>query len=92
MQQPLCQKMLCFVGPGGVWTIKTNAQARHCPDCFTFNSPPKHRKLTDTRLARAEHKAVVTELLGEEETDSTEAEFLELVTTQDVSIQCGKIT
>ena len=59
---------------------------------FTFNSPPKHRKLTDTRLARAEHKAVVTELLGEEETDSTAAEFLKLVTTQDVSIQCGKIT
>ena len=62
------------------------------PIVFAFNSPPKQRKLSEARLARAEHKAVVGELLGERDPDSSEAEFLEPVTTQDVGIQCGKIT
>ena len=59
---------------------------------FSFNSPPKRRKLSEARLARAKHKAVVNELLGEKEADIAEAEFLEAVTTRDVGIQCGKTT
>ena len=43
---------------------------------FAFNLPPKWRKLSEARLARAEHKAVVAELLGEKEPDSSKAEFL----------------
>ena len=62
------------------------------PTVFAFNSPPKQRKLSEARLSRAEHKAVVGELLAEKEPDSSEAEFLEPVTTRDVGIQCGKIT
>ena len=62
------------------------------PTVFAFNSPPKRRKLSEARLSRAELKAVVDELLAEKEPDSSEAEFLEPVTTQDVGIQCGKIT
>ena len=84
--------MLCFVSFGGVWTIKANAQARRCPDCFSFNLPPKRGKLSEARLARAEHKAVVTELLGEKEADTAEAEFLERVTARDVGILCSKTT
>ena len=34
----------------------------------------------------------MTKLLDEKETDSTETGLLELVSTQDVSIQCGKVT
>ena len=48
---------------------------------IVFNLPPKHRRLSEARLARVEHKAVVNELLGEKEPDNTEAEFLEPVTT-----------
>ena len=59
---------------------------------LAFNSPPKHRKLSEARLGKAKHKAVVTELLGEKESDSTKAEYLKPVTTRDVGIQCGKIT
>ena len=73
--------MLCFISPGGIWTIKTNAQARRCPECFAFNSPPKRKKLSEARPARAEHKAVVGELLGEKGPDSSEAEFFEPITT-----------
>ena len=68
------------------------AQARHCPNCFAFNSPPKYRKLSEARLARPKHNAVVAELLGEKEPDRSEAEFLKPATTRDVGIQCGKIT
>ena len=60
---------------------RTGAQARRCPTVFAFNSPPKQRKLSEARLSRAEHKAVVGELLAEKEPDSSEAEFLEPVTT-----------
>ena len=45
------------------------------PTVFAFNSPPKQRKLSEARLSRAEHKAVVGELLGEKEPDSSEAEI-----------------
>ena len=62
------------------------------PTVFAFNLPPKRRKLSEARLSRAEHKAVVGELLAEKEPDSSKAEFLEPVTTRDVGIQCGKIT
>ena len=53
---------------------------------FAFNSPLKCRKLSEARLARAEHKAVVTELLGEKVSDSTKAVFLKPVTTQDIGM------
>ena len=46
------------------------------PTVFAFNSPSKCRKLSEARLAKAEHKAAVTEILGEKQSDSTEAEFL----------------
>ena len=64
-----------------------NHQARHCPNYFAFNSPPKCRKVSEARLARAEHKAVVAELLGEKEPDSTEDEFLNPVTTLEVKLK-----
>ena len=51
------------------------------PTVFAFNSPSKCRKSSETRLARAEHKAVVIELLGKKDPDSTEVEFLKPVTT-----------
>ena len=53
--------------PGGVWTIKVNVQARCYPNCLCLNSPPKRRKVSKVRLARAEPKAVVNELLGKKE-------------------------
>ena len=62
------------------------------PTVFAFNSPPKHRKLSEAKLARAEHKAVMTKLLGKKQSDSSEAEFLEPVNTRDIGIQCCKIT
>ena len=49
-------------------------------------------KLSEARLARAEYKAVVAELLGKKEPDSTKAEFHQPVTTQDINIQCGKMS
>ena len=58
-------------------TLKPDA----VPTVFAFNSPPKRRKLSEARLSRAEHNAVVGELLAEKEPDSSEAEFLEPVTT-----------
>ena len=65
------------VGPSRQTLLKLDA----IPTVFAFNSPPKRRKLSEARLSRAEHKAVVGELLGKKEPDSSEAEFLEPVST-----------
>ena len=51
------------------------------PTVFAFNSPPKCIKLSEAKLAKPEYKAVLTELLGEKELDSTKTEFLEPVAT-----------
>ena len=60
---------------------------------FAFNSPPKRRKLSEARQAKAQHKAVVNELLGDSIGESSEAEFTEpIIATRDIGIQCGKIT
>ena len=57
---------------------------------LTVFAPPKCRKLSESRLARAEHKAIVAENWVRK-TGSNKAEFLEPVTTQDVGIRCSKI-
>ena len=63
------------------------------PSVFAFNSPSKRRKLSEARQAKAQHKAVVNELLGDSTGESAEAEFIEpIITTQDIGVQCGKIT
>ena len=84
--------MLCLSVLEGFGPSRRKLKPDAVPTVFAFNSPPKRRKLSEARLSRAEHKAVVGELLAEKEPDSSEAEFLEPVTTRDVGIQCGKIT
>ena len=70
-------------------TLKPDA----VPTVFAFNSPPKHRKLSEARQAKAQHKAVVNELLDNSTGESAEAEFIEpIITTRDIGVQCGKIT
>ena len=66
-------------------TLKPDA----VPTVFAFNSPPKRRKLSEARQA----KAVVNELLGDSTGESAEAESIEpIITTRDIGVQCGKIT
>ena len=68
----------CYVSSvlGGFGPSRRTLKADAVLTVFAFNSPPKCRKLSEARLARAEHNTVVTELLGEKESDSTKAEFL----------------
>ena len=69
-------------------SLKTDA----VPTIFTFNSPPKRRKLSEARQAMAQHRAIVEELLDKGVgADSSNHEPVRPVTTQDVSIQCNKI-
>ena len=62
------------------------------PTIFAFNqSPPKRRKLSEARQAKAQHRVVVEELLEKAEVAScSSVEPLETATTRDVGIQCGK--
>ena len=70
-------------------TLKPDAM----PTVFAFNSPPKRRKLSEARQAKAQHKAVVNKLLGDSTGESAEAESIEpIITTRDIGVQCGKIT
>ena len=70
-------------------TLKPDA----VPTVFAFNSPPMRRKLSEARQAKAQHKAVVNELLGDSTGESAEAEFIEpIIITRDIDVQCGKIT
>ena len=58
------------------------------PTVFAFNSPPKRRKLSEVRQAKAQNKAIVNELLGDSTGESAEAEFLEpIITTRDIGVQ-----
>ena len=65
----------------------------HVLTIFTFNSPPKRRKLSEARQAKAQHRAIVEELfdkgVGD---DSSNHEPVRPVTTQDIGIQYNKIT
>ena len=70
-------------------TLKPDA----VPTIFTFNTPPKHWKLSKARQAKAQHRAIEKELLDEGDgAESSVHEPVRLVTTRDVGIQCGKIT
>ena len=51
------------------------------PTVFAFNSPPKRRKLSEVRQAKAQNKAVVNELLGDSTGESAGAEFLQPIIT-----------
>ena len=72
-------------------TLKPDA----VPTIFAFNSPPKRRKFSEARQAKAQHRAVVEELLEKEEVASCSSvgplESAAVVTTRDVGIQCGKL-
>ena len=61
------------------------------PTIFTFTSPPKCRKLSEARQAKAKHRDVMKELM---ENDATEAdsEPVHEATTRDVGTQCGKLS
>ena len=65
MQQPLCVET-CYVSSvlEGFGPSRQTLKLDVVPTVFAFNLPPKHRKLSEARLARAEHKAVMTKLLG----------------------------
>ena len=67
------------------------------PTIFAFNqSPPKRRKLSEARQAKAQHRAVVEELLEKAEVASCSSveplKTAAVATTRDVGIQCGKLT
>ena len=72
----LLKHAMCRQSWGGFGPSRRTLKADAVLTVFAFNSPPKCRKLSEARLARAEHNTVVTELLGEKESDSTKAEFL----------------
>ena len=50
---------------------------------FSFNSPPKWRKLSEARQAKAQHRIVVEELLAEQNSNVA-TETACVVTTRDV--------
>ena len=65
----------------------------HVLTIFTFNSPPKRKKLSEVRQAKAQHRAIVGELFDKGVVaDSSNHEPVHPVTTQDIGIQCNKIT
>ena len=66
-------------------TLKPDAV--HVLTIFTFNSPPKRRKLREARQAKAQHSAIVEELLDKGvSADCSNHEPVHLVTTQDIDI------
>ena len=59
------------------------------PTIFSFISPPKRRKCSEARQAKAQHTAVVEEL---SEMASVDVEPLQpVVTTRDIGVQCGNV-
>ena len=56
--------MLSFVSSEGLGPSRQILKSNTVLTVFAFNSPPKCRKLSEARLVRVEHKAVVTELLA----------------------------
>ena len=55
----------CYVSSilKGFGPSKRTLKADAVPTIFAFNSPPKRRKLSEARQAKAQHRAVVEELL-----------------------------
>ena len=60
----ILSNMLSFVSSEGLGLSRQILKSNTVLTVFAFNSPPKCKKLSEARLARAEHKAVVTELLA----------------------------
>ena len=81
--------MLRFCSAGGLWqTFKPDA----VPTIFSFNCPPKCRKLSEARQAKSQHKDLMEELLGERNYTVESLQPVSVVTTRDVGTQCGKLT
>ena len=66
-------------------TLKVDA----APTIFSFNSPPKRRKLSEARQAKAQHRDLVEGLL--EASCSAIVESVREVTTRDIGTQTGKL-
>ena len=66
-------------------TLKADA----VPTIFSFNSPPKRRKLSEARQAKAQHRDLVEGLL--EASCSATFEPVREVTTRDIGTQTGKL-
>ena len=66
-------------------TLKADA----VPTIFSFNSPPKRRKLSEARQAKAQHRDLMEGLL--EASCSATFEPVREVTTRDIGTQTGKL-
>ena len=75
----------CFISAGRFWPIQADA----VPTIFSFNSPPKRRKLSEARQAKAQHRDLVKGLL--EASCSATFEPVREVTTRDIGTQTGKL-
>ena len=80
--------VLAGFGPS-MRTLKADA----FPTIFSFNSPPKQRKLSKARQAKAQHRDVVERLLeaSSSATLLAKIEPVRVVTTQVIGIQTGKL-
>ena len=80
--------VLAGFGPSK-WTLKADA----VPTIFSFNSPPKRRKLSEARQAKAQHRDLVEGLLEAScsATSSATVEPVREVTTRDIGTQTGKL-
>ena len=70
-------------------TLKADA----VPTIFSFNSPPKRRKLSEARQAKAQHRDLVEGLLEAScsATPSATVEPVREVTTRDIGTQTGRL-
>ena len=80
--------MLAGFGPSRR-TLKADA----VPTIFSFNSPPKRRKLSEARQAKAQHRDLLEGLMEASSSATLSATFepVREITMRDIGTQTGKL-